>query len=216
VPVDLARALRHVLRRAGVLVEAAHVDLPHVVAGLPLHDPFRSVPSRATAEDDAEDAEAGEHVEVGEARHRSHQAAPVRRIAVGPVHDRLDPRTRERRHPSRHAREHVLEPIQVGREKTAVEVLRNPIQRPRPGVAFEGSDEERAALPSNVERGVRIPEHGQLRLERSHLVDDLGDQVVVLEGHDREIHPDQLTDLSRPLARGVDHDLCADLALRGL
>jgi hypothetical protein len=146
----------------------------------------------------------------------SHQAAPVRRIAVGPVHHRLDPRTRERRHPSRHAREHVLEPIQVGREKTAVEVLRNPIQRPRPGVAFEGSDEERAALPSNVERGVRVPEHGQLRLERSHLVDDLGDQVVVLEGHDREIHPDQLTDLSRPLARGVDHDLCADLALRGL
>ena len=38
----------------------------------------------------------------------------------------------------------------------------------------------------------------------------------MLEWHDREVQPDEPTDLTRPLARSIDHDLRSNLALRGL
>jgi hypothetical protein len=113
-PVDLARTFRNVLRRASVIAKAAHVELPHVVAGLPVHDPLGGVFTSAAREDDTEDAEAGQNMEVGNARQRPHEAKPVGRIGIGPVDDGLDPGVAEHRHPLGSGSEDILEPIEIG------------------------------------------------------------------------------------------------------
>ena len=82
-------------------------------------------------------------------------------------------------------------------------------------VALEGADEQSAYLLSNIEGGIRVTKHRQLDLERAELVELLGDEIVVLEGHDRKIDPDHAADLLCPLAGGIDDDLSPDLALRG-
>ncbi len=78
VPVDVDGALGHVVRRARVVTETADIDLPHVVARLSIHDPLGGVFSCTASEHDAKNAETGEHVKIGQSRHRPHQTPPVR------------------------------------------------------------------------------------------------------------------------------------------
>ena len=213
-PVDLRRTFRNVLRRARVFGEAAHVELPHVVAGLPVHDPLGRVFTGAAREDDAEDAEASQDMEVGNARQRPHEAKPVGRIGIGPVDDGLDPRVPERRHPLGSGGEHILEPIEIGWKQLAVKVFGDSRERPRLGVAFECTDEQSVDFGSNVEGGIGISKNGQLGLRRAYRFDILGDDEVMLKGNDREFDADHATDLICPLARGIDDDLGSDVALR--
>ncbi len=214
--VHLAGACRHVVRRTGVGAEAARIQLPHVVPRLSLHDPLRGILPRAAAEDDSEDTEAGQDVKAGDTGHWPHQAAAIRRITIGSVDDALDPRILEGGHPSGGSLEHLLEPVEIGLQEAAVEVFGNSFERPWLRVALEGADEQSASLGSNVEGGVRVTKHRQPALDRAELVELLGDEIVMLEGHDRDIDPDHAADLLRPLAGGIDDDLSADLALRGL
>ena len=53
--------------------------------------------------------------------------------------------------------------------------------------------------------------HRELDVHRAKLVEFLGDEIVVLERHDRELDPDHAADLLRPLAGGVNDNLSADL-----
>ena len=65
-------AFRHVRGRAGVRAEATNIQLPHVVTRLPLHDPLSRVFACTPAEDDTENAEAGQNVKSWKTRYRPH------------------------------------------------------------------------------------------------------------------------------------------------
>ncbi len=200
----------------GVGTEAAHVEVPHVLGRLALHHPLRRVAARAAAEHDAEDAEAGEHEEVRQLRHPAHQAAAVGRVAVGPVDDRLEAGGLERRDALAGGHEHVLDLVEAPGEEATVEVVGHSVHRPRARVHLERPDQERVALLARVEGGLGVAQHGQLGVAGAHLLDLLGDDVVVLERHDREVGARQPRHLPGPLARRVHHDVGPHLPAQGL
>ena len=189
--VDLGGPGDEVRRRRGVASEAADIELPHVVAGLPVDDPLRCVAAGAAREDDPEDAEACEDVEVLEARHRPHQAASVGRIAVGAVDDLLDPGRGEGGDAGAGGGEHALDPVEVRREQARVEIRRDPVERPGPRPALERSDEQARPFLPDVVGLVGIAKDGQLAVAAAQLLDRVGDDVVVLEGDDRQLDPGQ-------------------------
>ena len=213
--IHVAGAFRHVLYRVGVSAEAAHIQLPHVVTRLSLHDPLRGIFPRATTEDDSEDAEAGQNVKSRKAGYRPHQAFAIRRIAIGSVDDALDPHVREGGHATGGSLEHLHEPVEIGWEQTALEVLGHSLECPRLRPSLERADEQPTSLLSNVERGSRVTKHRQFDLEGAEFFDRLSDEKLVLEEHDRDIDPDHTPDLFRPLTGSVDHDFSADLPFRG-
>ncbi len=164
--VDLVLVLEH-LRRAGddvrgrvrVLAEAADVELPHVVARLPLDDPLRGVAAGSAAEDDAEDREAGEDVQPWPAGDRPHQALAVRCVPVRPVDNGLEAYVSEERDAPGGGHEAVLDLLQVGREQLAVEVVGHAVQGPRLRVALERADEESRLPPGGHRRS--CPDRGR-------------------------------------------------------
>ena len=81
---------------------------------------------------------------------------------------------------------------------------------------LERADEQCVALLARVEGALGVAQHGQLGVARADLLHRLGDDVVVLERHDRQVDARQPRDLPRPLAGRVHHDVGADLALGGL
>ena len=158
--VDVDRPRNEERRRLRVLAEAADVELPHVVARLAVDDPLGCVAPGAAREDDAEDAEAGEHVEIAQTRHGPHQAAAVGGVAVGAVDDRLDAGGAEGGQTRGCVRECGFETVEVGRQEPRMKAV---LDVPRPRVALERPDEQAGSLLPYVEGAVRVAEDRQLQ-----------------------------------------------------
>ena len=94
---------------------------------------------------------------------------------------------------------------------------RDAVEGPGPRIGLERAGEQRFAVLAHVERAVRITQHGQLPAGRAEPRDRLGEDVLMLERHDREGVTEQAAgELAGPLSGG-EHDLRGtDLAGGGL
>lgn len=155
-------------------------------------------------------------MKVRQARHRSHETSPVRRVAIGAVHDGLDTRVTKNRHARRCRFEHRLEAIESGLQQAAMKILGNAIETPRLRCRLEGTDDERIHLSAHVVRRVSIAEYRKLEFHLAHFVDGFGNEKMVLERNDGKIDTEELTEAARPLTGSVDDDLRADVAFRRL
>ena len=151
-------------------------------------------------------------MEVLQARNRPHQAATVGRVAVGAVDDLFDPDCGERGNARAGGGEHAFDPVEVGREQARVETRRDPVQGPGAWPALERPDEQARAFLADVVGVVGVAEDGQLALPALQLPDCVGDDVVVLEGDDRQIDSGEAGDLRGPLTGRVHDDLRANRA----
>src|SRR4029077_10752283 len=96
--------------------------------------------------------------------------------------------------------------VEVRWQQPAVEILRDAVERPGQRVALERADEQAAVLLAAVEGAVRGAEDRQFGPEPRDLLDRLGDEVVVLHRHEREVVTGEPRDLASPLPGGVDDD----------
>jgi len=150
-------------------------------------------------------------MEVLETRDRTHQAPAVGRVPIRAVDHPSNPGVRENWDALSRGFKNRLESLEFRLEQAAVEIIRNAIHGPRHSVAFEGAQQERAALLANVEGGVRVAHYGHVYPQSLHLIENVGNQVVVLERHDGQVDPDHLAQLPCPLAGRVDDNLGANV-----
>ena len=107
----------------------------------------------------------------------------------------------------------LLEVIEIRLQQLRDEIVGHPVDAPGNSVAFIAAHDHAADLFLVVEQVVLVPDGGKIRRQA---FDHLGDQKLVLEGHQRRVDPQHRTDLPAPHAGAVDHDLALDVALVGL
>ncbi len=192
--------------------EAPDVHLPEVQLGLPVHDPRRHLAADAAGTRDPVRREAGGHEEP------AHLGLAEDELVVGgerlrPVDDPAHAGVGHRRDPPDGALHDRLEAGHVGREELAIEVSRDPVERPRRRVALVAAHAQAADLLAEVDEVVRVAQLGQSRV---HALDRLGEQVLVRHRDDRDGHPGHPADLRGEHPAGIDDDLRADLVALAL
>ena len=95
-----------------------------------------------------------------------------------------------------------------------MKIVGDTVEAPRLRVRLERSHEKRVHLAAHVKRCVGVSENGKLEIHVANGRDRFGDKKMVLERNDREIDPDESTELTRPLAGSVDDDLRKNFAFR--
>ena len=105
----------------------------------------------------------------------------------------------------------ALEPLVVGGKQRWAHVPWNRAPAGA-GALFPAADDQRTRLRLEVEPGVGVAEGGQVGGE---VVALLGDDVLVLDGVDRDVDPGQPRGLRAPHAGRVDQHVAFDPALLG-
>ncbi len=206
--VDLVGACGRVPARPVLRAEPADVHLPEVPGRLAVHDPV--------GQHHADAAGAGDPVRAEPRRHEEavHLGRPQEELAVGrerlgPVDHPGDAGVAERRHQGLRVLGDRREPVPVFGQEAVVEVGGGAVlHHPRGGVAFVAAHDEPAArLRSEVDEAVGIA-------HRRHIGPDAGDRlgqhVLVLERHDRDLDARQVPDLRGVDAAGVHDDVRVD------
>ena len=209
--VDLQCARQRVVAACVVGAETARVHLPDVEPRQPVDDPLRDELSHPARACQPMRAEPGRDPEAGQLRGAEDELA-VRGKGFGAVDEPDHLGLAEPRHPHERIRHQLLEPLPILREQPAVEVVRDPVQPPRRGVALVPAHHEAARLAPEVDEQGRVA-HGR-HVER-HAVRPR-DQVLV--GHRDHGHVDsrEPTELGGEHAARIDDDLGLDRAVVGL
>ena len=187
------------------VAEPPRLHLAHVDLGLAVHHPLREILAGAGPLGDA-DAGAAAQPEIVQPVGRPDEEPAVRGVGDGAADHPLDPGVREDRHAPGRQLEPGYQPVDVGRQQLGVERPVDPVERPGPGaVGLVGSDDQPPPLPAVVAGRARVADHGRFPLQRRHLVEVLGHQVLVDHVDDRNLDPDHRADARREPAGGVDH-----------
>ena len=199
------------LLRAVASAEAPRIHVPHVERRRPLDDPLGNELAHPARTGEAVRAEARgdpEPAHVG----RAEDELAVRRERLRAVDELHDLHLLERWDAHDRVLHQLLEARPVLLEELAVEVRRDPVERPRGAVALVAAHDEAARLRTEVHEERRVA-HGR-HLERQPA--RLQHEVLVRHRHDRDDHPGQRADLARIHAARVDDNLRLDLAAVGL
>ena len=191
-------------------VEAIHVDV-----GLAVHHPLGEILAGARSLGDT-DRGAAAHPVVLHARRRAEQEAAVRQVGDRAVDDPLDARGLEAGQPVHGVFQAGRDLVQVGRQELHVEAPVDAVEAPGLGVLhLVGPDQDALLLLPVVGRGDGVADHRRLLVERLHLGQVLGHQVLVAHVDDRHPVVDPGRDLVAEGAGRVDHVLAGDRALLG-
>ena len=190
--VDLGRAGERVGAAPVGGAEAARVHVPDVEARRPLDDPLRDELPHPAGAGEAVGAEARGDPEA------AHVGRPEDELAVGrerlrPVDQPHDLHLLERRHPAEGVLEQRLEAGPVLLEQLAVEIRRDPVERPRRRVALVAADDEAARLGPEVDEERRVAHRRHLERQPARP----GDEVLVRHRHDRDVHAGERAELPR-------------------
>ena len=131
------------------------------------------------------------------------------------VHHPPDPRPPQHRHALHRLRHVVLHAREVVGQQLVAEVRRRPVRRPVRAGRFVHPEQQTLAFLAHVEARVGVVDHGQLAVHGLDLGDRPGDDVMVLDRHQRQPHPGERRHLPRPQPRRVHHVLGDHRALRG-
>ncbi len=194
--------------------EARDVHREHIHARLALGDPLRDREADAAALAEASHHAAREEV-VGEAAHR-----PDDRVAVGREHhaavdDALDAAVGEAGIALHRDLERAPDPVDVVGQQLVREILRRAVDRPMLAAMLVGADQQALAFLPQVGFAVEVDAHRDFALERRDRRDVVGDDILVLHRHDRQLDPRHAPDLARPQAAGIDHIVGLDGAVLG-
>ena len=208
--IDLGRAGDRVGTARVRGAEAARVHVPDVEARRPLDDPLGDELPHPAGAGEAVGAEAGGDPEAAHVR-GAEDELPVRRERLRAVDQPDDLHLLERRHAADRVLEQRLEAGPVLLEQLAVEVGRDPVERPRRRIALVAAHHEAAGLGAEVdeERGVAHRRHVERQAARA------GDEILVRHRHDRDGDAGEPPELGGEHAAGVDDDLRLDVALVG-
>ena len=193
--------------------EAAYVDAGQVHRRLAVHDPLGQGATGTARARDADRVESRGYEEVPHLRRLAEDELVVRGEALRAVVELADARLLERRDPVDcvlHQRREVLPVLLEQRELERVgdRVRRDPGLR----VGLEAAHHQAADLLLEVGVAVGVAQHRQIRV---HAVERVGDDVEVLRGVQRHVHPGQRPDGLRPLAGAVHDHLGLDVARVG-
>ena len=184
--VDLLRPGQRVLAAPVRGAEAARVHLPDVEARRSLDDPLGDeLPHPAGAREPVR-AEARRDPEATDVA-RAEDELAVRSERLGPVDQLHDLQLLERRHPADRVLEQRLEARPVLVQQLAVEIGRDPVERPRQRVALVAAHDQAARLRSEVDEQRGIAHRRQVMREPARP----RDQVLVRHRHDRDVHAAQ-------------------------
>ena len=105
--------------------------------------------------------------------------------------------------------------FEVVRQKLAVEIVRRRLRGPGDARLLIGAEQHALAFLAQIDFAREIGGVDDLAVQALQLRNGLRDDVVVLHGEHRQRQADELADLARPQAAGVDHVLGVDRALVG-
>ncbi len=203
--VGLERAGANPFRAPMRAAEASDVGVPQVVRRRPVHDPFGQRHSGAAAGGDAEGVEAGTDEAVAELGGFAEDEHPVRREALGTVDQLVDPDVAEPRHTSDRELHDRREMVPVGVEQLEREVVGHACH-PRLRVRLVATHHEPADLLLVIGQTVGIAQRRQVARD----IHRFGDDVLVLDRHERHGDADRGRQLPRPLPGAQHHDLAVD------
>ncbi len=208
--VDLERARERVAARAVGAAEAARVHVPGVERRRALDDPLGDelpippAPASPCAQKPA--AVQRPRTSVG-----PRMNSPSGVNASGPLISLTTSASASDGHADDRVLHQLLEPRPVLGEQLAVEVGRDPVERPRRRVALVAAHDQAARLGPEVDEQRRVAHRRHVGRKAGRL----RDQVLVRHRHDRDVHAGERADLPREHAAGVDDDLGLDRALVG-
>ena len=208
--VDLDRARERVGPRAVRRAEAARVHLPDVERRHPLGDPLRDElahPARAREPVRAEARGDPEAAHVGGAE----DELVVGRERLGPVDQLHDVHPLESGDAADRVLEQRLEPLPVLGEQLAVEVRRDPVERPGGRVALVAAHDQPARLGAEVDEQRRVAHRRHVGRQAGRL----RDEVLVRHRDQRHVDARERPELLREHAARVDDHLCLDRPLVG-
>ena len=199
--------------------EPARLHAQHVYGGLPFDDPFRQLPTGAAGRGDAE-AVAFAQPEVFQPPSGADDGIAIRRVGDGPVIDLLDAALGKGRDAVHGGFDMGFQPLQVFLEQFVFRRLRRAVHIATGRVFLIGSQYEALVLLAHVPRAVRLPQHPHLRQALlgpgRQLRVGFRDDVLMLDGHHRNVQPHHGPGLARVVAGGGNDMLAQDVALVGL
>ena len=203
---------------AGIGAEAPRVNAHHVHCGLALRYPLRQLPAGAAGGGHAK-AVPLVQPEVGQAPGWAHQRAAVRRVGDGAIVDGLDAHLAEGRDALDAGLHMRHEPLQVGIEELVFGARVRAIHIAAGGAGFVGAQNQAAVLLPHIPGGIGFAQHALLRQALLLAGEDvrvrLGDDVLVLHRHHRQIQPHHRACPAGEAAGAGDDMLAADVALVG-
>ena len=208
----LARALPEIARVALERSDPADVDVPEIHRRLAPDDPLGHRLPRPRPRRDADGIEPGGHEELAALRRLAKQIAPVRREALRPVDVTAHGRRLDRGDADDRLLHQHLEVLPVLGQQREREVSGDPVGPPRLGLGLEAAHEQTTDLLPHVDVPVGVAQHRKIGRHPGH---GLGHDVEVLGGVQRHRDPGHVTDLARPHARAVHHDLARHVAAGG-
>ena len=202
----------------GVGPEAAGIDVHHVDPGLALDDPFGELPAGTAGRRDAE-AMPFIDPEVPQAVGRTDHGAAVGRIGDRPVDHVLNADLAEDRHAVDRRVDMRLQPLDVAGEQVLAEAVRHAVDEAGRRAFLIGAEDQALPFLAHVVGRVAFPQHRHLGQALLVALDQrrmrLGDDVLVLDGDDRNVEADHGRGLARIVAGRRDHVLASDVALLG-
>ena len=111
--------------------------------------------------------------------------------------------------------ERAPDPVDVVGQQLVREILRRAIDRPVLAAMLVGADQQALALLPQIGFAVEVDAHRDFALERGDRRDVVGDDILMLHRHDRQLDPRHAPDLARPQAAGIDDIVGLDGAVPG-
>ena len=136
----------------------------------------------------------------------------VRREALGTCEELPHPDVLELRQDLHCKLEKGSQPVPVRWDLSKVEIIRDPVERPRRGYRFEQTDHEPSGLFEVVGVAVGVLEDGEVG---RHAVERLADQVRMLDGLERDRNTGESSELAGPHAGTVDNVVGFDVSAVG-
>jgi hypothetical protein len=203
----------HIVREAFVvLAEPADIQWPDIEARFALHDPFGQHPAGAAACRDTEGIEPDSDKTVLPLRRRPEHAVAIGRKGLRSIYQAGNAGILEARRPFDGSFGKGSKMVIIGLQELLGESFGDTLDRPGNAVPFITAHDEAPTLLLVIEKAVLVPQGGEVgRQPRNRL----GDQILMLKGDRRNVHPHHLADLPAPHTGCVYYRLTSDRSLVG-
>ncbi len=197
-----------------MLAKARDIHGEHVHARLALRDPLRDGQPDAAALAEARHHAASEEV-IAEAAHRADDRVAVGREHHAAIDDALDPAIGKTRVALHRHFERAPDPVDIVGQQLVREILRRAADRPMLAAMLVGADQQTLAFLPQIGFAIEIDAHGDFAIEPRHRRNVVGDDVLVLHRHDRQLDARHPPHLARPQPAGIDDIIGLDGAVLG-
>ena len=148
-------------------------------------------------------------------RHRPDQCRGIRRPDHRTIDDALDPGLGQQRDALEGAHDVFLDTFEVLVQQLVTEIHRCAVFGPVASILFISADQQPLAFLTQVVLAVAIGDQRQAKIERLDLGDGFGDEILVLERHQRQLDTRHCRHFARPQSGRIDDHVGANRALVG-